>query len=166
MGRPTDYKPSYCKQAEKLCKLGATDKQLADFFGTSEKTLNTWKSKYPKFLQSLKEGKSYADAEVVESLYQRAKGYVHDSEEIKVVSDGMSMGSSVVRVPVKKIYPPDPVSCIFWLKNRQPKLWRDKVETGFTDSEGNDVAVQVYIPDNGRSKNHTAAERLPGESTE
>jgi hypothetical protein len=34
-GRPTAYKPAYAKQAEKLCALGATDKEIADFFGRS-----------------------------------------------------------------------------------------------------------------------------------
>ena len=37
---------------------------------------------------------------------------------------------------------------IFALKNMG---WRDKVETGFTDGEGNDVSVQIFqLPDNGR----------------
>lgn len=31
-GRPTKYKPEYAEQASKLCALGATDAQLADFF--------------------------------------------------------------------------------------------------------------------------------------
>lgn len=55
-------------------------------------------------------------------------GFEHDSEEIKVVSDGQGQGSSIERVPVRKIYPPDTVAAIFWLKNRQPGKWRDKVD--------------------------------------
>lgn len=31
-GRPSSYKPEYAAQAEKLCKLGATDIEVADFF--------------------------------------------------------------------------------------------------------------------------------------
>jgi hypothetical protein len=31
-GRPTKYKEEYNEQAYKLCLLGATDKELADFF--------------------------------------------------------------------------------------------------------------------------------------
>jgi DNA-binding XRE family transcriptional regulator len=31
----------YDEQARKLCLLGATDAELADFFGVSEQTLNT-----------------------------------------------------------------------------------------------------------------------------
>lgn len=31
-GRPTKYKPEYVEQSAKLCALGATDMELADFF--------------------------------------------------------------------------------------------------------------------------------------
>ena len=31
-GRPTKFKEEFIEQAEKLCKLGATDVDLADFF--------------------------------------------------------------------------------------------------------------------------------------
>ena len=46
LGRPTDYKPEYAEQAAKLCALGATDNDLADFFGVSEQTIYTWRKKY------------------------------------------------------------------------------------------------------------------------
>src|SRR5688572_12467307 len=139
VGRPTSYKQEYNMQAEKLCKLGATDKELADFFEVEESTLNNWKIAHPEFMESIKAGKMLADANVADRLYQRAMGYEHDSEEIKVISDGKGEGSSIERVPVRKIYPPDTAAMIFWLKNRQKAKWRDKMETGFTDNEGNDV---------------------------
>ena len=57
-----------------MCLLGATDLQLADFFGICEKTLNNWKGQDPEFLQSVKAGKVEADAAVAASLYERAIG--------------------------------------------------------------------------------------------
>ncbi len=121
-GRPTDYKKEYDYQVEKLCKLGATDKELADFFDVTEQTINNWKIDFPAFFESIKKGKTLADSNVAERLYQRALGFEHDSEDIKV-ADG-----EVIRVPIRKIYPPDPTAAIFWLKNRRPKDWRDKHE--------------------------------------
>jgi hypothetical protein len=59
-------------------------------------------------------------------LYQRATGFEHDSEEIKIMSS--ENGQYVERVPIRKIYPPDTVAAIFWLKNRQKEKWRDKTE--------------------------------------
>jgi len=121
-GRPTDYNPEYDEQAQKLCKLGATDADLADFFEVTEQTINNWKEKFPEFFESIKKGKLTADMEVADRLYQRALGFEHDSEEIKVVDGG------IVHVPIRKIYPPDSTAAIFWLKNRRSKEWRDKQE--------------------------------------
>lgn len=72
MGRPTIYNPEYDKQAFQLCLLGATDKEMADIFKISEKTLNNWKQQHDSFVQSLAEGKAAADAKVAHSLYLRA----------------------------------------------------------------------------------------------
>lgn len=53
-GRKSEYRIEYADQALKLCLLGATDKELAEFFSVSEQTLNKWKKDYPEFLESLK----------------------------------------------------------------------------------------------------------------
>lgn len=124
-GRPSKYDPKYNDQAFKLSLLGATDKELADFFEVNEDTINEWKKVHPEFSESLKRGKDEADANVGRRLYERALGFEHDSEEIKVISTG-KYESSIERVPVRKIYPPDTTAAIFWLKNRQSSKWRDK----------------------------------------
>lgn len=43
-GRPPTYKPEYAKQAAKLCELGATDLDIAEFFGVSVRTVYRWKA--------------------------------------------------------------------------------------------------------------------------
>lgn len=48
-GRPTEYKDIYAKQAEKLCVLGATDSDLANFFEVSTRTITRWKAEHPEF---------------------------------------------------------------------------------------------------------------------
>lgn len=121
-GRPSSYKPEYIEQALKLARLGATDKEIADFFNVGEKTLNNWKTDHPEFLQSLKEGKLLSDAEVSSKLYHRALGYSHADVDIRVVA------GEIIQTPLIKHYPPDTTACIFWLKNRQPDKWRDKTE--------------------------------------
>lgn len=126
-GQPTKYDPKYNDQVYKLCLLGATDKEMADFFEVAESTFHLWKKEHPAFSESIKKGKVMADANVGQRLYERAMGFEHDSEEIKVVSMGKE-GSAIERVPIRKIYPPDTVAAIFWLKNRQGSKWRDKQE--------------------------------------
>lgn len=117
-GRPSKYKSDYDKQAAKLCKLGATDKDLAEFFEVSESTLNLWKINHESFSESLKLGKDSADNRVERSLYHRACGYSHPEDDIRVVS------GEIVVTPTTKHYPPDTTACIFWLKNRKPDDWR------------------------------------------
>lgn len=121
-GAPTKYKEEYNDQVYKLCLLGSTDKDIAEFFEVTETTINNWKIEFPLFFESIKKGKQVADANVADRLYQRALGFEHDSEEIKIVE------GSIERIPVRKVYPPDPTSAIFWLKNRKSALWRDKQE--------------------------------------
>lgn len=125
-GRPSKFDPVKCLQAEKLCKLGATDKELADFFEVSEQTLNAWKRQHPEFLESLKKGKTLADAEVASKLFHRAVGYDHPEDKIF-----LHEGAPVI-VPTIKHYPPDATAAIFWLKNRQRDKWRDKQEVEHT----------------------------------
>lgn len=127
MGRPSSYKPEYANQALKLCRLGATDKELADFFGVSEQTVNTWKQEHPAFLESLKDGKGLADAEVADKLFKRATGYEHSAVKISATPDGRE---HITEYTEK--YPPDTTAAIFWLKNRRPDLWRDKTEQKLT----------------------------------
>lgn len=136
-GRPSRYKAEYAEQAYKLCLLGATDKDMADFFGVSEQTINAWKASHSEFLESLKRGKMLADATVAQKLYHRAIGYEHN--EIITAS---FQGQITDTMEVVKHYAPDPTAAIFWLKNRQPKNWRDKQELEHLGG----VSIKVGMP--------------------
>jgi DNA-binding XRE family transcriptional regulator len=133
-GRPTDYRAIYAGQAFKLCLLGATDAEMADFFDVSEQTINAWKGKHPKFLESIKRGKSHADTEVAHSLYKRALGYEHEAVKIFCDKDG-----HITEAPYRERYPPETTAAIFWLKNRQSANWRDRKEMDLT-SKGASLA--------------------------
>ena len=123
-GRPTGYRPEYVEQARKLCMVfAATDEDLAEYFDVSLATVARWKVAYPEFRDTLKGAKQEADADVAVSLYKMATGgYSHPDMHICVV-DG-----AVVQTPMTRHYPPSVTAQIFWLKNRQSKHWRDKVE--------------------------------------
>lgn len=144
-GAPIKYNIKMNKQAYKLALLGATNDEMAEFFEISRSTFYEYLKQYPKFLDAIKKGKEDADATVSESLFKRANGYSHKDVDIRTVSIGMGGGSEIVQTPIIKHYPPDTVAAIFWLKNRQPARWRDKVETGFTDKDGNDVKPVVQL---------------------
>lgn len=124
MGRPTKYRPEYVEQAKKLCALGATDAQLADFFDVAVSTVALWKVQYENFSDALKLPKASADDAVEQSLYRRALGYECDEVDIRAIN------GEVVLTPIRRRYPPDVVACIFWLKNRRPDQWREKRDDG------------------------------------
>lgn len=122
-GRKTSFKQEYIQLAENYALLGATDAEIAEFFSVSEQTLNSWKKKFPQFLESLKKGKAVADSNVASKLYNRAIGY--DCKATKIVT---YEGKVTDQVEYVEHYPPDTTAAIFWLKNRQPGKWRDKKE--------------------------------------
>lgn len=128
MARPSKYKPEFVEQASKLCALGATDIEIADFFGVTTVTLWRWKGEYPEFCNALKVAKEEADQRVERSLFARANGYEHNEVDIRVVDH------AIVKTPIRKYYAPDTTACIFWLKNRQPTKWRDKAEVEHSGS--------------------------------
>jgi hypothetical protein len=123
-GRPTSFKTKFVAQAERLAARGLTDSEIADFFEVTVRTLQRWKHDHPDFCRSLKTGKDEADTRVERALYQRAVGFEHDS--VKIFLPAGAEGPVYARF--REYIPPDPTSCIFWLKNRRPKSWRDRVE--------------------------------------
>ena len=132
-GRPTRYRKEYANQVKELCLLGYTDKKLAAFFDISESTLNLWKLRHKEFSESLKLGKDFADVHVVSALYGRALG-------MKVTEEKLTSDGSIIEL--KKELPPDPTSMIFWLKNRQPELWRDKQDMELTGKDGGPILTK------------------------
>jgi len=143
-GASTKYKPEYDEQARKLCLLGYIDTELADFFNVALSTINKWKLDFPSFSESLKKGKVVADAEVSETLFNKAKGYNYDEVRVEESED-----AGTKTVTTTKHLAGDTTAQIFWLKNRQPKLWRDKQEI--------DQQTTIKV-------NETLAEKLNGGS--
>jgi hypothetical protein len=137
-GRPSSYRPEYAEQARKLALLGQTDKQLAEFFGVNPDTIYEWDKKYPEFAEIRTRGKEIADGEVAASLWQRALGYSHDDVHVTAYEGDVTL------TPIVKHYPPDFQSASLWLRNRQPDLWKEKVD--INHSGRIDTAMAPYNP--------------------
>lgn len=130
-GRPTDFDKAYVEQAAKLCLLGATDDEMADFFGVHRATIYRWKLEYPEFCDAIKSAKEHADERVERSLYQKATGYDYSEEQaIKIKMEQHK--EEVEIVEVRRHSPADTTAAIFWLKNRRKAEWRDKQEVDHT----------------------------------
>jgi hypothetical protein len=127
VGRPTKYKNEYNDQAYKLALLGAIDREIADFFEVNEDTIHEWKKQYPKFSESLIEGKKKADMEIAKSLYERAKGFSYKKEVAFKVKQGQHQ-EKIETIKITEVLPPDTIAIKYWLNNRNPERWRDKTE--------------------------------------
>lgn len=134
VGRPTKYKEEYNDQAYKLCLLGHTDEELAQFFEIATSTLYEWKNEYPEFSEAIKKGKEIADMDVAVKLLERAKGAVVvrqqaiKMKDTQYSNDGKKI-SEEERIEVVDLVhqeAPDTTALIFWLKNRKSSQWRDK----------------------------------------
>lgn len=121
-GRPSEYRPEFAEQAAKLCALGATDYELAGFFGVTTVTIYRWKNTHEEFCKAVICGKDAADERVARSLFNRAVGYSFESEKV------FQHQGQIIRAPTVEHVPPDPGAAMNWLKNRQPDTWRDKHE--------------------------------------
>lgn len=142
-GRPSDYKPEYAKQAEKLAQLGATDQEVASFFDVDVRTVYRWKHDHDDFCHALKVGKEIADDRVERSLYQKAIGY--EQQDVKIFMPASA--EEPVYAPFVAKIAPDTTAAIFWLKNRRSQEWRDKRETELTGAEGGPLQVTWLKPE-------------------
>ena len=104
---------------------GLTDEQIAKNIGINRTTLYDWKKKEVNIADALKKGKEVIDFEVENALLKRALGYEYEEETYE---------NGILTKKVKKQVPPDTTAQIFWLKNRQVKKWRDKVEIADNDA--------------------------------
>lgn len=150
-GRNSAYQPEYAEQARKLCLLGATDKEIADFFGVSERTIYNWKNEHPAFLQATIDGKIIADAEVADSLFRRATGEHVLIEKLVKKDDG-----SYEAMRIKQYIPADPNAAFKWLLNRRRQDWTDQhqvVHSGtleVSSKEQRDAAVAAAMRADGK----------------
>lgn len=143
MARPKTYNSKiHPRVAGWLARHGYDDAQICEAMGIAVSTLHEWKKKYKEFSEALKQDKSFTDSLVEDSLYQRAIGYEYD--EIITDESKDKAGKKVTKTrTIKKTALPDVTAQIFWLKNRQRELWRDKIQHEHTGENGGPVQVDV-----------------------
>jgi hypothetical protein len=155
------YQPEMIKKVANWARDGLIDREIAKRLGIGERTLYEWKERYPQFAQALKVSKEDADYQVEDSLYKRANGYEYEEVTMEplynpvtgqpiLTSDGVPK-IAVTKI-VKKRVAPDATSAIFWLKNRQPKKWRDKQEIEHSGALGF-KKLEDYFSDGPRNNN-------------
>lgn len=147
-----DYRPSYDELAQHVSVVyGSSNDELAKYFKVAPSTIQNWKRNYPSFAKATRVGKEEADNAVAHRLYRRAMGYSHPEEKIHFDREG-----EVIRADTMKHYPPDTGAAQFWLTNRQPTLWRQRVEHTGPDGTKLEAAQQTILLVNGATQEAAA----------
>lgn len=112
---------------EGMARDGLINEEIANQIGIHPSTLYAWQKKYAEIADALKRGKEVIDRQVENALLKRALGYEY--EEIKTTKDIDGQGRETIKVErTVKYSHGDTTAQIFWLKNRMPQSWRNKVE--------------------------------------
>ena len=106
---------------------GLTNIQIAQNMGIAERTITEWIARFPAIDAALKKGKEPVDTQVENALLKRALGYDYEETVTEIEDLGGGKTKKHVRKVTKHV-PPDTTAQIYWLKNRKPKQWRDKME--------------------------------------
>lgn len=122
MSNASRYDPVFADSARVLCGDGAVDGDLAQAFGVPVETIHDWRQRHPDFSAAIRLGREIADDLVEAALFRRAIGYSYQSERL------FSYGGAITRVETVEHVPPSERAAIFWLKNRRPRSWRDRIE--------------------------------------
>lgn len=117
-------------------RAGLTDEDMARNMRISVSTFYDWQKRFPEFSESLKINKDIADFKVENALYQKACGMIVEETVLTMTTDPITGKILKNTRTTKRHIPPDTLAAIFWLKNRQPKFWRDKQEVELSGTVG------------------------------
>ena len=113
---------------------GLTNEQIAEKLGIGKTTFYKYLEEHVELSELLKRGKEVVDTEVENALLQKALGgkeKLLKPVKLKQViySDAgkkLKEFEEIVMVEEEVLIAPDTTAQIFWLKNRKPRVWRDK----------------------------------------
>lgn len=114
IGRPTLYKPEYCDLLIQHMGKGFSFEAFAGEIGVNRDTIYEWLQTYSQFSDAKKTA-----AELNRKFWEQV------GIDIATGTGKAAAGNAT--------------AFIFNMKNRFKNEWRDKIETGITDKEGNDV---------------------------
>ena len=120
---------------EGLARNGLTLKQCADIFSVSLETISNWMKNDERFHDAWMRGRVHPDHLVEQALFRRAVGY-----QIEELTQEKSMGVVTKEKRVVREIAPSEIACFFWLKNRLPHLWQERVQHDVTFRDLMDIA--------------------------
>lgn len=109
--------------------------QIAHNVGVADSTFRKWRDEHEAISAAIKRGNAPVDLEVENAMLKSALGHketVRKAIKVKTekqkVGEGKIVEEHIEYVDEEVYIPPQVVAQIFWLKNRRPDKWKDKVE--------------------------------------
>ncbi len=135
---------------EGYARHGMTDKQIAERIGVAERTFERWKAENMALKSALKKGKEPVDFEVESALLRSALGYrVTVRKPVKIKTEtttkqGKIVSETYTDIEEEVYIQPNVTAQIFWLKNRMPAEWRDRIKEA-ADMDFEDLTPLVEL---------------------
>ncbi len=131
-GRQSLYDETVVIRVEQLASQGLYMKDIAKALGIAVQTLYEWCNKHQEIAYAIKKYRNLANISVENALLKNALGY--QTKEVKrerrrIKGDEYGM---VLTEEIDKEVQGNTAAQIFWLKNRMPEKWKDKIEQSIT----------------------------------
>jgi hypothetical protein len=120
------FLPDHLEQVRAIAMRGLTDDEMAGVFGIAPGLIQAWKKFYPTFRDAIDQGRTHADAKVVEALYKNATGYTIERDIVTKTGNVVS-----VQVPILA----ETAAQRFWLTNRS-RHWSEKSHHEHSGKDG------------------------------
>ena len=146
---------------------GLSLSQIAHNVGVADSTFRKWRDEHEAISAAIKRGNAPVDLEVENAMLKSALGHketVRKAIKVKTekqkVGEGKIVEEHIEYVDEEVYIPPQVVAQIFWLKNRRPDKWKDKVEqTVITEVE--DLTPLVEMLNGTENEEDTVATVVP-----
>ena len=119
------------------CRAGLIEKEICKRLGIYLSTFQRYKNQYKELKDTVRKGKEFADFEVEDALFKRAKGFDYEEVETTAMEENIDekkqkekngkKNTKVKRIRrTKKLIIGDVGAQKFWLTNRRPDKWKNQ----------------------------------------
>lgn len=129
-GRPSSYDPKYVEMLDAATPAeygAATMNQIADFLKVKYNAMREWMTAHPEFAAAVSRARAKVDEDVENAFFRTTQGF-----KVSVVKQRLTRDGSVVDTEEEVYIPPSTAAAQFWLRNRAPDRWKEKVEVETT----------------------------------
>ncbi len=117
------FTSSMLEQVTNLCRVGLTNREIAEVLAVSHDTFDQWLKHHKNFRRAVMKGRAQSDAKVAGAMFKMAIGeYEHEIEEPRWNSQKGEW--EIIRYTKK--YAPNVQAQIKWMNARQSQRWSDK----------------------------------------